>query len=586
MAALATTASVPRIGSPSAIHAMSAMRMPHRAFRTTAARLGPPSRGGPPRVPRGEPSPRGGLRPMAVTHDSVPRYVPPPSMSNRSARRWAKVAPLSRQTRRRAQLLEEAGAVSAALVGRRLFRPLAHVDTAATGWQRTSQPAMDATRVRVKTYQVPDAAHGTTLGDFVAEALGMRRHLSRLAIVHNRVRVVGTTHAASINPHDAKSVLFAGDKVQIMESATPPPGPDAAPPASVDAKDRLTPASQMRPAGLKGVVLPSEAAAAAAAATHAASKLEEASPPRRATKPTKATSSQAVAKLFDVRDCVIYKDEHIIVISKPSGMAVQPGTQIKAQDHLDALMREAYGPETRVVHRLDRWVSGVLLFARHVDAARRLATRFQSERDLVSRSYTAILNTAAHPTAARAMLDALRAPTPLEFGLKRSEHGSMQTITWHPGLAHEHDIQHCRMDARLVARWNREMAVVQLQPQTGRRHQLRAACAQILGAPIIGDGRYAVPQDQLTAAGVRLPPTLTGAAPARHHFNLPPAVMGMMPERVRSGRTTEIPILLHLRTLTLKDWFDAPGGDLTVTAPWPEHFRKLVQSYRQPLEPK
>jgi 23S rRNA pseudouridine955/2504/2580 synthase len=170
---------------------------------------------------------------------------------------------------------------------------------------------------------------------------------------------------------------------------------------------------------------------------------------------------------------VLYKDVKMIAINKPSGLAVQGGTDLK-DNHLLRLLpalQEDYADPPRLVHRLDKEASGVLLLGRTRADAAHLTALFRQKR--VIKHYWAILSGRPTPRAGRIT-------TPLKdtgqnvIMLDKMEAGAKMAVTRYKTLCEAGDI------ASFVSLW----------PWTGRKHQLRVHCASALKAPILGDARY------------------------------------------------------------------------------------------------
>ncbi len=177
-----------------------------------------------------------------------------------------------------------------------------------------------------------------------------------------------------------------------------------------------------------------------------------------------------------LRARVLYRDDWLIALDKPAGLAVQGGSgQTRHLDAmLDALMFEAV-ERPRLVHRLDRDTAGVLLLARTAEAARRLGEAFRQEGggEGARKLYWALL--AGEPPKRRSELDL---PLGKEGGAGREK-----------VRADAADAKPARTRYHLIASHARKASFVALRPLTGRTHQLRVHMAA-LGCPILGDGKY------------------------------------------------------------------------------------------------
>lgn len=183
----------------------------------------------------------------------------------------------------------------------------------------------------------------------------------------------------------------------------------------------------------------------------------------------------AAADRAYVRSLVLYEDERLIALAKPPGLAVQGGSGTTR--HLDALLEglAERGEKPRLVHRLDRDTSGVLVVARTAEVARELGFAFQQHR--VRKLYWAIL--VGGPARNEGVID-----LPLA---KRGPPGREKVA---PAAGEEEEAgRWARTEFKVLARAGKVATWVALLPRTGRTHQLRAHCAAI-GAPILGDGKY------------------------------------------------------------------------------------------------
>ncbi|MGQ9369714.1 RluA family pseudouridine synthase [Azospirillum sp. ST 5-10] len=169
---------------------------------------------------------------------------------------------------------------------------------------------------------------------------------------------------------------------------------------------------------------------------------------------------------------VLYKDEDVIAIDKPAGLAVQGGTG--TSKHLDAMLdalRFGAAERPRLVHRLDKDTSGVLLLARSAFAASRLTEMFRG-RD-VRKIYWAA--TVGVPKPFQGKIDLPLA----KEGSARGERVAADAEDGKRAVSLYSVVEHAGKNAAFVALW----------PLTGRTHQLRVHMAAI-GTPILGDGKY------------------------------------------------------------------------------------------------
>ncbi|MBN8485275.1 MAG: RluA family pseudouridine synthase [Sphingomonadales bacterium] len=211
---------------------------------------------------------------------------------------------------------------------------------------------------------------------------------------------------------------------------------------------------------------------------------------------------------------VISKDRAAIVLNKPPGLATQGGSG--TFQHVDGLL-DAYaddGPRPRLVHRLDKDTSGVLLIARTPGSAAFFSKRFSGRS--ARKIYWALV--IGVPEISDGMIDLPLAKQPGTGGEKMMVDKSGEG-------------QPARSRYRVIDRAGNRAAWVELQPLTGRTHQLRVHMAAI-GHPIVGDGKYGGPDA-----------FLSGSISRKMH--------------------------LHARRLII----DHPDGDLIdVRAELPEHF--------------
>ncbi len=206
--------------------------------------------------------------------------------------------------------------------------------------------------------------------------------------------------------------------------------------------------------------------------------LPAASPQRATPRPHLQLTGRDVAAL---RGSVLFMDDSVIAIDKPSGLAVQGGSGQRR--HLDAMLdalRFDRGERPRLVHRLDKDTSGVLLLARSAAAARKLTAAFKGKA--AQKVYWALV--AGAPETDRGHIDlALAKRTGRASGAKRG--GEKVGAAAEAGKAAL--TLYRVVETRKVA--GQPISWLALMPLTGRTHQLRAHCAA-LGAPILCDGKF------------------------------------------------------------------------------------------------
>ena len=248
-------------------------------------------------------------------------------------------------------------------------------------------------------------------------------------------------------------------------------------------------------------------------------------PKRTAPKVTAAESEM-------LQQAVLHRDDAVLVIDKPAGLAVQGGTGTAR--HLDAMLdaltfdaRE----RPRLVHRLDKDTSGVLILGRTARAAAALSAAFKARA--TEKIYWAIV--CGRPAQREGTITA-----PLAKG---GGPGKERVFV-------DPDGQRAVTDYVTVDTAHRQAAWLALRPVTGRTHQLRAHCAY-LGTPILGDGKYGGQEAFL------------------------------------SGLPLDRQLHLHARRISIAN---PAGGRLTVEAPIPAHFQRSmvalgfdVSAYQDPF---
>jgi 23S rRNA pseudouridine955/2504/2580 synthase len=178
----------------------------------------------------------------------------------------------------------------------------------------------------------------------------------------------------------------------------------------------------------------------------------------------------------DLQRLIVYRDEHLLVLDKPHGMPVQGGPGITR--HLDGLLdalRFGSTDRPRLVHRLDRDTSGVLLLARTPGTAAKLAAAFRTRA--VEKTYWAVVAGRPVPPAGR-----------IDLPLRRiAGQRGKRTEVAQPA---DKEAARATTDYRTLDHAGQKFAWLELTPLTGRTHQLRVHCAAF-GTPILGDTKYA-----------------------------------------------------------------------------------------------
>jgi tRNA pseudouridine32 synthase/23S rRNA pseudouridine746 synthase len=173
----------------------------------------------------------------------------------------------------------------------------------------------------------------------------------------------------------------------------------------------------------------------------------------------------------------IHTDDRFIVIDKPSGLLSVPGIGPEKADCLVSRLQEPF-PGCRIVHRLDRDTSGIMVLARDAEAHRHLSIQFQDR--LVQKVYQAVVAGSVNEPSGQIDL-------PIA---KDRDNAPRQKID------HEHG-RSAQTDWTVLSR-DDDRTRLELRPLTGRSHQLRLHLLEI-GHPILGDDLYA-PPDALAAA--------------------------------------------------------------------------------------
>jgi 23S rRNA pseudouridine955/2504/2580 synthase len=219
---------------------------------------------------------------------------------------------------------------------------------------------------------------------------------------------------------------------------------------------------------------------------------------------------------------ILHRDEAVIVLDKPPGLAVQGGTG--TERHLDALLdglRFGSAERPRLVHRLDKDTSGILVLARSAAAAAFLARAFREKT--TRKIYWAVVVGVPRVRQGRIALPLTKTPGRGGERVRPDSDAGRHAVTYY----------------RVVETAGSRASWLALLPVTGRTHQLRVHCAAI-DTPILGDGKYG-------GAAAHL----AGTAGSRR-------------------------LHLHARSLSLPH---PSGGTLQVTAPLPPHMRRTWEFF-------
>jgi 23S rRNA pseudouridine1911/1915/1917 synthase len=219
------------------------------------------------------------------------------------------------------------------------------------------------------------------------------------------------------------------------------------------------------------------------------------------------------------RERLLYEDQHLVAIDKPSGVPAQ-ATLTSDRGTLPELAAALLGGPVSLVHRLDRETSGVTVLARTPEATYALAEAFRA--GIPDKTYLALC--ARPPSPREGRLDVAIGRDPRRKGLRLVSPGGDAAATRYRTLAVGH------------------AALVEARPETGRTHQVRVHLAH-LGAPLLGDPKYGGPR-------------MVGAIPV-------------------------LRVMLHAARLELPH--PVTGAPLRLEAPVPEDFAELAASLECPL---
>ncbi len=258
-----------------------------------------------------------------------------------------------------------------------------------------------------------------------------------------------------------------------------------------------------------------------------------------APRPTTPRIAAADAKM--IQNAVIYRDDHIIAINKPPGLPSQGGSkQTRHVDGLAEALKFDLDEKPRLVHRLDKDTSGVLLLARSRGIAKALSDAIRHKQ--TRKIYWAVVAGVPHPYLGEIRYGLVKAP-----GGGQGQGEKMLCI--HPrdvdrteGAKRAHTLYSALYRVAGRATW------VALEPITGRTHQLRAHMAEI-GHPIVGDGKYGGSAQENLGDG-----------------------WGAKLGGIISGK-------LHLHARSMRFEHPVTKAPVTITASLPEHMARTFETF-------
>lgn len=254
-----------------------------------------------------------------------------------------------------------------------------------------------------------------------------------------------------------------------------------------------------------------------------------------------------------VKKSIIYNNYDIIAVNKPYGLPSHgKGGVLDMNSIMKKLCEKMKISDVHLVHRLDKTTTGVLLFATSLTRARELHKFFKA--DQIKKSYWCI--TKGVPSEPAALID-----MPL---IEYRVAGRSRMIPIPMNADQNEELSAiCREASRAVSEYRvlkstKEVALVEVKPRSGVKHQIRCHMGFGLDKPILGDHKYS---SEKKWAPQRLPLSILKA------LNL------------RQQKTRTLPIHLHARTIAIPT-AKANGQTLFITAPLPDHFRENLKALK------
>ncbi len=238
---------------------------------------------------------------------------------------------------------------------------------------------------------------------------------------------------------------------------------------------------------------------------------------------------------------ILLNDDDIVAVEKPAGLATIPGRG-ETDSLLESVARQLgiphkgeADPRVRVVHRLDKDTSGVVLFAKNITTQRHLSHQFQNNQ--VEKEYLALV--AGHPAADEGEIDAAIGPHPnAKTRMAVLKHGGRPALT------------HWKLEKRF-----REMSLLRVFPKTGKTHQIRVHLKHI-GVPLAIDPLYNPPRKPGEPMGI---------------------LLSRFKRDYRAAKENERPLIARLTLHADRITFDHPvKRKTTIEAPLPKDFRAVL----------
>lgn len=235
-------------------------------------------------------------------------------------------------------------------------------------------------------------------------------------------------------------------------------------------------------------------------------------PPMETEKEASPQKELSKADITLMQKMVLYKDNDIIILNKPAGLAVQGGS--KTNRHIDGMLEALkfeYDEKPHLVHRLDKETSGILVVARTAQSAAYFSKLFKTKE--IHKTYWALVDGLPRPEKGKIEAPLIQKKVGAKVDKRMVDEGGLSAISLYQVQDHLAD----------------KISWVQMSPLTGRTHQLRIHAAEVLKTPILGDDRYGkktefkLPNKMfLHARAIALPlpckKTLTVEAPLPEHF--------------------------------------------------------------------